>query len=89
MATTLLLQGGEIDLDENFDKVKQRINQAITGTDRNGNKATDKARARPLHTLSFKTEDGGRVAINPEKVIGVVSDLPKDTARADDDDDDE
>jgi hypothetical protein len=67
-----------VEVQESFNLVRQRINQAITGTNREGVKANDKDRNRPLHTLSFKTMEGGRIAPAPEHVIGVGSDTERD-----------
>jgi len=85
VATTLLIQGIDpVDLaeDESFNKVRQRINEAIkVKIDyENGNiDGESKGQEfKPAHLLSFATADGGRVSINPEKIIGVGSDEPKD-----------
>jgi hypothetical protein len=91
MATTIHMQGGSIDLDENFNMVRQRLNQAQRALEdyRNGTVA-DGTKFRPYHDLSFKTEEGGRISINPEKIIAVESDLPNDKgSKSDDEDDDE
>jgi hypothetical protein len=84
MATFLIVQGMDnVEIDENFDKVRHRINQAVTGADKSGEELDAKKAAQPLHDLTFKTSDGGRIAVNPEKVIGVGSTAAKD---AEDDD---
>ena len=79
MATFLLIRGMEpVEVEASYNLVRQRINQAVTGTDRDGVKADDKERNRPLHKISFKTAEGGRIAIVPDHVIGVGSDTEKD-----------
>lgn len=74
--------------DETFNKVRGRGNQALTGTNHKGDK-DESSRTKPLHKLSFKTlnEDGttGRIAINPEKFIGVGSDEERDEVGESDD----
>jgi len=76
MTTFLFLRGMEIvEVEESFNLVRQRINEVVTNTNRNGTPDEDN---KPLHKLSFKTADGGRVAIAPEYVIGVGSDIEKD-----------
>lgn len=75
MTTFLFAQGMEpVELaeDESFNKARARGNEVLT-------EDSDK----PLHKLSFKTAEGGRVAINPEKFIGVGSDEPKDVGSGD------
>lgn len=95
MATTLLLTGLEIELHEgeHFNKVRERVNQALTGTKLDGTKEDDKKRNKPLKKLTFYTDVGdgerGRIAFNPEKFIGVMSDLDKDPGNVRDDDDEE
>jgi len=95
MATFLFIRGMEpVEIDANFNLVRHRINQAITGTTQDGSKADDKTRNRPLHKLTFKTivrdEDGdviafGRIAPTPDNVIGVGSDEEKDEGGPDED----
>ena len=78
MTTFLFLRGMEIvEVEESFNLVRQRINEVVTNTNRAGEPDEDN---KPLHKLSFKTAEGGRVAIAPEYVIGVGSDIEKDTA---------
>lgn len=95
MATTLILAGAEIELheDEQFNKVRERINQAVTGTKLDGTKEEDKKRNKPLKKLTFYTDlgdgDKGRIAVVPEKIIGVMSDLPKDPGNVRDEDDED
>jgi hypothetical protein len=67
-----------VEVEESFNLVRQRLNQAITGTNRDGVKADDKERNRPLHKLSFKTTEGGRISVAPEHLIGVGSDSDRD-----------
>lgn len=81
MSTFLFVQGLdpiELAADESFNKARSRGNQALTGTDNKGEKSED-SRTKPMHKLSFKTAEGGRIAINPEKFIGVGSDEDKDS----------
>lgn len=82
---TLILAGANVELheDENFNKVRSRINQALTGSNHQGEKETnEKHRHRPLNKLTFFTDMGdgekGRIAVNPEKIIGIMSDEEKD-----------
>jgi hypothetical protein len=55
----LVIQGlqGPVELapEERFDKIRHRVNQALTGTNMDGEPADKKKRSRPLHKLSFKT----------------------------------
>lgn len=95
MTTFLFAQGMEpvaLAPDESFNKARGRGNQAITGTNHLGNPDPD-AKKKPMNKLTFKTqdEDGniGRIAINPEKFIGVGSDEEKDAGSSRDDDDEE
>lgn len=83
MSTFLFIRGLDpVELEESFNMVRQRVNEVVTGTDRDGSKAEDKVRNRPLHKVTFKTvqEDGstGRIAVSPENIIGVGSDTEKD-----------
>jgi len=76
VTTFLFLRGMEIvEVEESFNLVRQRINEVVTKTNRDGSEDKDQ---RPLHKVSFKTAEGGRVAIVPEYIIGVGSDLEKD-----------
>jgi hypothetical protein len=88
MATTLLVQGGEIELSDSFNKTRDRLNKALKQKIDYENSESG-GEYKPAHTLSFKTADNGRVAINPDKVIGVLSDEPKDMGSASEDDDEE
>lgn len=77
MTTFLFVQGldpVELADDESFNKARARGNQALTGTNGKG----DRDPTQPMHKLSFATADGGRISVNPEKFIGVGSDLPND-----------
>lgn len=79
MSTFLLIRGMEpVDVDASYNLVRHRVNQALTGTNQDGSKAEDVVRNRPLHKLSFRTTEGGRIAIAPDYIIGVGSDTEKD-----------
>jgi hypothetical protein len=82
VTTFLFVQGLDpIELadDESFNKARSRGNQSLTGTNSRAEKESDdKRRNRPMDKLSFKTAEGGRISINPEKFIGVGSDTIKD-----------
>ncbi len=85
MATFLFVQGldpVELADSETFNKARGRGNQALTGTNSKGQK-DETVRLKPMHALSFKTAEGGRISINPEKFIGVGSDTEKDSASDD------
>lgn len=85
MTTFLFVRGLDpVEVEESFNLVRQRINEVVTGTDRDGSKAEDKVRNRPLHKVTFKTAEGGRIAISPENIIGVGSDEERDGGGADD-----
>lgn len=85
MATTLHVQGADIELDESesFNKLRHRLNKAFKQKVdyENGNidGETEGQKFDPFHTLSFATEGGGRISVNVEKVIGISSDTAKDT----------
>jgi len=64
-----------VEVEENYNLVRQRLNEIVTNTNRDGTEDTDN---KPLNKVSFKTIEGGRVAIMPEHIIGVGSDLRKD-----------
>jgi len=83
MATTLHMQGGDIELNENFNKVRHRLNESaqLMLDYKNGNVGEDD-KFQPFHLLSFATGDGGRVSVNPEKVIAVSSDEAKDVGES-------
>lgn len=103
MTCTLLVRGGEIELHEKelFNKVRQRLNRArkLSEDYKNGTISGDKkggggengggaSAFEPFHLLTFRTADDGRVSVDIENCIGVLSDEPKDVgARADADDD--
>lgn len=88
MATTLHVQGADIELheDETFNKARHRLNRALRQLEdyRQGNIDGDAEgqKFEPFHQLSFKmangTAEGGRITVSVEKVIGVSSDEPKD-----------
>src|SRR4051812_25021245 len=91
MACTLIIRGGEITLheSENFNKVRHRANKAkkmlIDYQNGNIDGETKGQKFEPAHVLSFRTaavdddEDGGRISIDVESYIGVMSTEPKDT----------
>lgn len=89
MTTFLFAQGldpVELAEDESFTKAVSRGNQALTGTNHKAEKeSNDKRRNRPMNKLTFKTAEGGRISINPEKFIGVGSDVLKDEFASDED----
>jgi len=97
MACTLLIRGGEIALheSENFNKIRHRVNKAkkMLIDYQNGNiDGESKGQVfQPAHVLSFKTDndtdEGGRISVDVESYIGVMSDDPKDVGAAADDDD--
>lgn len=92
MSTYLMVQGTdpiELHESESFNKVRGRVNRALTGTNHLKEKADDKERATPLNVLSFHTAEDGRVAVNPEKVIGVGSDEWSDKREGSEDDDED
>lgn len=94
----LLVQGGSIELHESetFNKLRHRLNKAkkmvidyengnIDGvTKANKDNGTDSEVFEPFHVLTFRTADDGRVSVDPQKIIGVVSDTPKDVGGGDD-----
>jgi hypothetical protein len=102
MGVWLLVQGGEpVELheSESFNKVRRRLNDArkrVIDYD-NGNIDGESKGQKfdPYTILSFATvneddEDShGRISIGWDRVIGVVSDEPKDVGSSRDDDDDE
>jgi hypothetical protein len=85
MACTLLVRGGEIELhdSEKFNKIRHRLNRArkLSEDYKNGSiSGTDSdQKFEPFHVLSFRTADDGRLAVDIENVIGVMSDEIKDT----------
>lgn len=77
---TLVLAGAEIELDESalsYNGAKRRLDKvAQQRIDyENGQEGVE---YKPFSELSFKTAEGGRITVNPEKVIGLLSDQPKD-----------
>jgi hypothetical protein len=98
MACTLLIRGGEIALheSENFNKIRHRVNKAkkqlIDYQNGNIDGETKGQKFEPAHVLTFKTdndtEEGGRISIDVESYIAILSDEPKDVGSAADDDDD-
>jgi hypothetical protein len=92
MACTLIIRGGEIALheSENFNKVRHRANKAkkMLIDYQNGNiDGTSKGQKfEPSHILTFKTdnetEEGGRISIDIENYIGVLSDEAKDVGQS-------
>lgn len=86
MATYLFVQGLdpiELSEDEKFNKVRKRGNDVLKLKIDYENGAVEKY--EPLHALSFKTAEGGRISIQPDKFIGVGSDEAKDTGSGDED----
>lgn len=80
MTTFLFAQGLDpvaLADEESFKKAKGRGNMALTGTDIHGEPDPD-AKRKPMDRLTFKTAEGGRISINPEKFIGVGSDEDSD-----------
>jgi hypothetical protein len=82
---TLVLAGAEIELDEEeltYNGARRRLDEIAAARidyengveDEEGNKVEYK----PFNKLSFKTAEGGRITVNPEKVIGLLSDQAKD-----------
>lgn len=77
MATYLFIRSMEpVVVEENYNLVRQRLNEVITQTNRDG--SPDESN-RPMHKVSFHTIEGGRIAIVPEHIIGVGSDEHSDT----------
>lgn len=80
MSTFLFVRGLEpVELEDNFNLVRQRLNEVLTGTNRDGSEDNSN---KPMQKVSFKTAEGGRIAVVPEHIIGVGSDT-----RTDSDDD--
>jgi len=79
MATLLFVQGLdpiELAEEESYNKARKRGNDVLKlKIDYENGSSED---YRPLHLLSFKTADGGRVCCQPDKFIGVGSDEEKD-----------
>jgi hypothetical protein len=90
MPCILMVRGGEIELhpSENFNKIRHRANKAkkmlIDYQNGNIDGETKGQKFEPAHVLSFRTaavdddEDGGRISIDVESYIGVMSTEPKD-----------
>lgn len=84
MTTFLHLQGADIGLaeDESFNKARHRLNRAqqqmIDYAEGNIDGESKDQKFQPFHELSFKTDNGGRIAVNIDKVIAVSSDEEKD-----------
>lgn len=91
MSCTLIFRGGDIELHhtENFNKIRHRVNKAkkqlIDYQNGNIDGVTKGQKFEPAHVLSFRTapmddddEDGGRITIDVESYIGVISTEPKD-----------
>lgn len=78
MATEIHFQGGSIDVDETFNFVRKRLNDGARQVEDYRNGSIEGKNFEPFHALSFKTEGGGRICVNPEKVICVTSDEAKD-----------
>lgn len=88
MACTLIIRGGEIALHptENFNKIRHRANKAKAMLIKFQNGVIDGEsegqKFEPAHVLTFKTdngtEEGGRISVDVENYIGVMSDEPKD-----------
>lgn len=83
MSTLISVRGNEdIEVEESFNLVRQRLNQMLTGTKRDGSENNTN---KPLNDLTFKhAESGMRIAILPEHIIGIA-----DTGDLEEDDDDE
>jgi hypothetical protein len=94
MACTLLIRGGEIELhpSENFNKIRHRANKAkkmlIDYQNGNIDGVSKDQKFDPSHVLSFRTdngtEEGGRISVDVENYIGVISDEPKDVGGSND-----
>jgi len=88
MAVEIIMQGGSVTLHhtESFNKTRHRLNQTkkLVIDYENGN-TKDDSKFQPFHLLSFRTEDDGRVSVDPAKVIAVMSDDAKDVASDDED----
>lgn len=96
MPCTLLIRGGEIALHHSvsYNFVVQRANKAkaMLIDYQNGNiaaESTEKGQTKtfkPGHLLSFKTDngtdEGGRISVDIENYIGVLSDEHKDVGAA-------
>lgn len=97
MPCILLVRGGEIELheSENFNKIRHRLNRGrkLSEDYKNGSISGSKngegdQKFEPFHMLTFRTADDGRVAVDIENTIGVLSSEAKD-GFSDEDEDDE
>jgi hypothetical protein len=92
MACTLLVRGGEIELHEteNFNKIRHRLNKArkLSEDYKNGtiDGNSEGQKFDPFHVLTFRTVNDGRLAVDIENTIGVLSDEARDGEGAADDD---
>lgn len=72
--------------EESFNKVRKRLTDAKKNVIdyENGNiNGVDKGQKfEPFHLVSFQTDAGGRISIDPLKIIGVGSTEPKDVGTA-------
>lgn len=80
MATTIYTMGGgefELSDDEKYNKVRKRLNDLANAAneldDDDGKSGKD-----PFTKLQFFDEDGGRISLNPDKIIAIRSDLRTD-----------
>jgi hypothetical protein len=96
MTTFLMVQGiepVELSDDESFNKARDRANKALRlKTDLEEGNIDGETKGQkydPMHKLSFKTADGGRISINPDKFIAVGSDEPKDVGGSSDGDEED
>jgi hypothetical protein len=93
MACSLLIRGGEIELHdaENFNKIRHRLNKArkLSEDYKNGtiDGNSEGQKFDPFHVLTFRTVNDGRIAVDIENCIGVLSDEARDGDGAVDDDD--
>jgi hypothetical protein len=85
VATHIFVQGLdpiELAEDESFNKARHRLNKALKNKIDYENGSIDGESKgqefEPAHALSFATAEGGRITVNPEKIIGFGSDEPKD-----------
>ena len=73
MSTTIYTMGGgefELSDDEKFNKVRKRLNDLAAGEHEDD----------PFTHFQFQDEQGGRISINPDKVIAIHSTLRTDQA---------
>ena len=93
MPCTLIVRGGEIELheEERFNKIRHRLNQArkLSEDYKNGSisgNGEDGQKFQPFHVLTFRTSEDGRLAVDIENVIGVMSDEARDGGSNEEDD---